>query len=429
LSRFVTVLPSARKLMESLRDIGYDLPSAVADLVDNSIDAGAETVDVTFAEDGARSWVRIADDGMGMEGRELDEAMRYGSHRDYDSSALGHFGLGLKTGSLSQCRRLTVASRRRRNARLVARRWDLDVVAERDSWDLESPPRRELPDALIEPLEGRTGTVVLWESLDRILAFRNPDGAATRRALDAMAAEVAAHLGMVFHRFISGEWADGEAFVSIRVNGEPVTAWDPFARDEPRTQALPVQTIELMREEGETARLSVRPFVLPAQTSFSTPEAHQVAAGPNRWNRQQGFYVYRRDRMIQSGGWNRIRTLDEHAKLARIAIDLPAGHEDLFGINVSKMSIVIPEAARAPLRTIASAVVQRAQSSYRDQTQPHPSALVTQGSIDRPGRADGDGGPSITGDWPLILRTVNEALGDDPPRRDRLLLSLANAFD
>lgn len=432
MSRFVTVLPSARKLMESLRDIGYDLPSAVADLVDNSIDAGAETVDVTFAVDGARSWVRIDDDGMGMEGRELDEAMRYGSHRDYDSSALGHFGLGLKTGSLSQCRRLTVASRRRRNARLVARRWDLDVVAERDSWDLESPPRRELPDALVEPLEGRTGTVVLWESLDRILAFRNPDGAATRRALDAMAAEVAAHLGMVFHRFISGEWADGEAFVSIRVNGEPVMAWDPFARDEPRTQVLPVQTIELTGQGRDTARLSVRPFILPAQTSFSTPEAHQVAAGPNRWNRQQGFYVYRRDRMIQSGGWNRIRTLDEHAKLARIAIDLPAGHEDLFGINVSKMSIVIPEAARAPLRTIASAVVQRAQSSYRDQTQDDPKDVVPGGARRQSGTekdAAGDDGPSISGDWPLILRTVNEALGDDPPRRDRLLLSLANAFD
>ncbi len=431
MTRFVTVLPSARKLMSSLRDIGYDLPSAVADLVDNSIDAGAETVDITFAEDGARSWVRIADDGMGMGGRELDEAMRYGSQRDYDSTALGHFGLGLKTGSLSQCRRLSVASRRRRNGRFVARRWDLDVVAERDSWDLESPPRRELPDALIEPLEGQTGTVVLWENLDRILAFRNPDGAATRRALDSMAAEVAAHLGMVFHRFITGEWADGEAFVSIRVNGEPVTAWDPFAREEPRTQVLPIQTIDLTREGGTTARLTVCPFVLPAQTSFSTPEAHQVAAGPNRWNRQQGFYVYRRDRMIQSGGWNRIRTLDEHAKLARIAIDLPAGHEDLFGINVSKMSIVIPEAARAPLRTIASAVVQRAQSSYRDQTQDDSTQVPPLGERRRSvnGEATGADGPSISGDWPLILRAVNEALGDDPSSRDRLLLSLANAFD
>jgi len=428
LSRFVTVLPSARKLMASLRDIGYDLPSAIADLVDNSIDAGAENVEVTFSEEGARSWIRVADDGMGMGSTELDEAMRYGSSRSYSASALGHFGLGLKTASLSQCRRLTVASKRRVGGRAVARRWDLDLVAERDSWDLESPPRAELPPHLLEPLNGRTGTVVLWENLDRILAFRNPDGAATKRALANMAAEVAAHLGMVFHRFITGEWAHGEAFVNIAVNGDPVLAWDPFAREEPRTRVLPKQSIELVRESGAKASLTVQPYVLPVQTRFSSPEAHQVAAGPSRWNRQQGFYVYRRDRMIQSGGWNRIRTLDEHAKLARIAIDLPSGHEELFGINVAKMSVVIPEAARAQLRTIASAVVQQAQSSYRDQmkgTAVEESARPRRGSG---GSADPTG-PSISGAWRLILRTVNDALSDVPVRRGELLTRLVNAFD
>jgi hypothetical protein len=428
-SRFTTVLPSARKLMDSLRDIGYDLPSAVADLVDNSIDAGAENIDVTFGEEGSSSWIRIADDGMGMTPRELDEAMRYGSQRTYSGSALGHFGLGLKTGSLSQCRRLTVASRRRQKSPIAARRWDLDLVAERDSWDLDTPPRKELPAQLVEPLGKASGTVVLWERLDRVLAFRNPDGAATRRALANMAAEVSDHLGMVFHRFITGEWADGDAFVNISVNGHPVTAWDPFAREEKHTQALRRQTIELTTEDGASANLTISPFVLPSQTHFSTPAAHQVAAGPHRWNRQQGFYVYRRDRMIQSGGWNRIRTMDEHAKLARIAIDLPAGHEELFGINVAKMSIVIPEAARAQLRAIASAVVQRAQWSYREHLN-RTSGPVEAAAPDRPREAGADpGGPSISGDWSLIMRTVDEALGDEPVRRDDLLLRLANAFE
>jgi hypothetical protein len=429
-SRFTTILPSARTLMSSLRDIGYDLPSAVADLVDNSIDAGAENIDVTFGEQGADSWIRIVDDGMGMTPRELDEAMRYGSRRKYSGSALGHFGLGLKTGSLSQCRRLTVASRRRRNSPLVVRRWDLDLVAERDSWDLDTPPRKDLPPQLLEPLQKGTGTVVLWERLDRVLAFRNPDGAVTRRALDNMAVEVADHLGMVFHRFITGEWADGEAFVNIAVNGAPVTAWDPFAREESQTKILPRQTIELTAEDRSVATLTVQPYVLPAQSHFSSPEAHQIAAGPNRWNRQQGFYVYRRDRMIQSGGWNRIRTMDEHAKLARIAIDLPAGHEELFGINVAKMSIVIPEAARAPLRMIASAVVQRAQRSYREHLDRRSEPVESADPARRRKAADGEaGGPSISGDWPLILRTVDEALRDDPVRRDDLLLRLVNAFE
>lgn len=413
--------------MDSLRDIGYDLPSAVADLVDNSIDAGAGHVEVTFTEDGARSWVRIADDGIGMSPSELDEAMRYGSDRAYSTDALGHFGLGLKTGSLSQCRRLTVATRRNAGGRIAVRSWDLDMVAERNSWDLETPPRSELPAQLLEPLAGGTGTVVLWEKLDRILAFRNPDGTA-KRALSAMANEVTEHLGMVFHRFITGEWTDGDAVVQLSVNGSAVPAWDPFVRDEPGTIALRRQEIALDLDGGGQAKVRVSPYVLPSQTSFSSPEAHQAAAGPRRWNRQQGFYVYRRDRLIQSGGWNRLRTLDEHAKLARIAVDLPRTHEYLFGINVSKMSVTIPEAARAPLRAIASAVVQQAQRSYRDHLH-EPAELEPAVADDAIQRIRGSGGPSISGDWPLILRTVNETLSHDPDRREELLLKLANAFE
>ena len=414
--------------MESLRDIGYDLPSAVADLVDNSIDAGAENVDVTFSDDGAQSWVRIADDGMGMTAGELEEAMRYGSESTYSMTALGHFGLGLKTSSLSQCRRLTVASRRRLKGRIVARSWDLDLVAERNSWDLDNPPKSELPTQLLEPLQNTTGTVVLWENLDRILAFHNPDGAAARRALTTMASDVGSHLGMVFHRFITGEWASGEAFVNLAVNGEPIVAWDPFARSEPRTRMLPKQAITLAFDDRESVELLVQPYVLPAQTQFSSPKAHRIAAGPNRWNRQQGFYVYRRDRLIQSGGWNRIRTFDEHAKLARIAIDLPHGYEELFSINVAKMSIAIPEAARPPLRAIASAVVQHAQRNYRDQLDESILEKRHDRGVGKAEPAQHDG-PSVTGDWPLILRTVNVALKDDPKRRDELLVSLANAFD
>ena len=100
--------------------------------------------------------------------------------------------------------------------------------------------------------------------------------------------------------------------------------WDPFARAEPLTRALPAQTLPL-EYGGVRHEVIVQPFILPAQHHFSTPRAHEAAAGPRRWNRQQGLYVYRRDRLIQSGGWNRLRTLDEHAKLARIALDIPPG--------------------------------------------------------------------------------------------------------
>ncbi|HZK78621.1 MAG TPA: ATP-binding protein, partial [Gemmatimonadaceae bacterium] len=64
--RRTTVIPSAARLMTSLRDIGYDLPSAVADIIDNSVDAGATTVAIDVCRKAQHSFIRIADDGRGM---------------------------------------------------------------------------------------------------------------------------------------------------------------------------------------------------------------------------------------------------------------------------------------------------------------------------------------------------------------------------
>ena len=141
------VIPSARRLMSSLRDIGYDLPAAIADLVDNSIDADARNVDIDIQPEGAQFWIRVADDGIGMSRGRLDEAMRYGSARSYGDADLGAFGLGLKTASLSQCRSLTVATRTTHRGRIEIRRWDLDRVAERDAWELERLTPRQCPPA------------------------------------------------------------------------------------------------------------------------------------------------------------------------------------------------------------------------------------------------------------------------------------------
>src|ERR1700730_8080547 len=150
--RRTTVIPSAARLMTSLRDIGYDLPSAIADLVDNSVDAGATTVQITVGRGGGTSFIRIADDGRGMTDRVLDEAMRYGSRRAYQGNDLGKFGLGLKTASLSQCRRLTVASRTTLAGQIRVRRWDLDHVRARDAWELERLLPSECTPYFLEPL-------------------------------------------------------------------------------------------------------------------------------------------------------------------------------------------------------------------------------------------------------------------------------------
>jgi hypothetical protein len=413
------LIPSARRLMESLRDIGYDLPAAVADLVDNSIDADAEHVWLDVGHDPDGGWLRIADDGVGMSERRLEEAMRFGSSRSYGTDDLGRFGLGLKTASLSQCRRFTVATRSTLRGPIRIRRWDLDHVARTDSWLLEGPTPRDCPQVLLDPLAGRTGTVVLWERLDRILGSRRPGGDAAAQRLKSVSAECAEHLAMVFHRFLTGE-VPGPP-LTLLVNGSVLEAWDPFARDQPLTRELPPQNIAF-EYAGQRYETTVRPYVLPAQHHFSSPEAHEAASGPNRWNRQQGLYVYRRDRLIQSGGWNRLRTLDEHSKLARIALDIPPEADAAFRINVSKMTVGMPETLRPHLRALIAGIVAIAQEVYRRRL----AVVSPEPHEDQPTSSRQTRTLTLGDQWPHVLEALTAELGDQPDVLDRVLVALAN---
>lgn len=364
----VEVIPSARRLVASLRDVGYEFVTAVADLVDNCIEAKASTVWVDLVWDGERSFVTVADNGDGMDLATLKEAMRFGSEREYEIEDLGKFGLGLKTASLSQCLRFTVATRKNTpRAQINAYCWDVNHVAATNRWEIVPLNPSNLPTAAREHLKNAAGTVVLWEQLDRILGYRNPDGEVARKQLHAMCRELEDHLAMVFHRFLSGE-VRGKR-LAIYINQNKVMPWDPFARSEANLQRLDQKTI---RHEGSRGRsdIVIEPFVLPHQSRFSSTEAFNRASGPEKWNRQQGFYIYRADRMIQSGGWCGLRVFDEHRKLARIAISFQPKLDDEFKINVAKMRVSLPASLR---ETIAKAIlpcVTLAEAEYRQRSTP-----------------------------------------------------------
>jgi hypothetical protein len=349
-------------LIQSLRDLGYDLSTAVADLMDNSIAAGATSIDLETSFEGDNSWIRIIDDGLGMTRAQLREAMRFGTRRDYDEDDLGKFGLGLKAASLSQCRCVTVASRTTPSGRTSVAQWDLDYVEETDRWEVLHPPAREVPLA-VDPLRASTGTVVVWEDLDRVFRYRVPDGKRARADFERLTSDLAQHISMVFHRFLEGK-ADRPLPLKINLNGVPIVPWDPFARSEAATLQLPKQRLRFVHDSTKHV-VEVRSYVLPTAALFSSPTAHRAAAGPRLWNRQQGFYIYRYDRMIQSGGWSRLRTSDEHTKLARVSIDLPPGAEELFELNISKTQVRIPSALRPSLAAVASHLSRAAQDAYR----------------------------------------------------------------
>ncbi|HYF80531.1 MAG TPA: ATP-binding protein [Symbiobacteriaceae bacterium] len=362
--RKVTVIPSAHRLIQSLRDIGYDLPTAVADLIDNSIAAGANEVRIDYEFEGLDTWIRIADNGKGMTPDVLDEALRFGSRREYDDDLeLGKFGLGLKTASLSQCSRLTVASRPARASRASIRQWDLDHVKNTDAWELLRLNSRECHPEVTAPLRKSHGTVVFWERLERILGYELPAGKAAQNGFIRLLHELEEHLAMVFHRFLSGE-AKRQPKLEIYLNSNKIEAWDPFARKEPKTHATRVHRIAF-EHEGVKSSLRVQPYILPHESQFSSMQSFKAAAGPKKWNNQQGFYIYRNDRMLQSGGWNRIRATDEHIKLARIAVDFPPSADTALKINISKMGIIFPPEVRDELTEIVRETARKAEGAYR----------------------------------------------------------------
>ncbi|MDR6174290.1 hypothetical protein QE364_000787 [Nocardioides zeae] len=364
------VVPAADRTVNSLRDIGYELPQAVADLVDNSIEAGARAVDVDVVFDGAASWVRIADNGSGMDMARIKESLRIGSVRDYDEDDLGKFGFGMKTASLSQCRRLVVASRvAPQRARIEARVFDVQHIEDTNRWEVLILDPADRPAHLTDPLQDHPGTVILWENLDRVLTYRDPSGGWARNHLLGQTELIAEHLAMVFHRFLSGS-ARGRQQVEIRVNGSLVEPWNPFCPDED-TRELEAKHFPVT-SEGAQGIVLLRPFVLPGQAEFSTQAAWQRASGPRRWNNQQGLYVYRADRLIQWGGWSRLRTRDEHTKLARVALEFSPELDSAFGINISKARVNLPADLREAMSATITQVCSVADKRYRSNSKPRP---------------------------------------------------------
>lgn len=339
--------PRAASLVESLRAFGYELATALADLVDNSIFAGAKHVWIHFHWAGAESSIAIIDDGGGMEEAWLLEAMRPGTvnPRDIrDPRDLGRFGLGLKTASFSQCRKVTVRTRRK-GSPIVSRCWDLDHIAVVDAWQLlrDAGPSAA---ALSSRLDGlQQGTAVIWERLDRLVQGMRINSDRDESLFLGRADAVRDHLAAVFHRFLSGPRA-----LQILLNEHSVHPWDPFLENEAATLHL---APEKLRFNG--AVVQVNPFVLPHLSKVSA-ETHQRAAGTRGWDLHQGFYIYRNRRLIIPGDWLGLKGWKPEGtyKLARILVDVPNSLDLAWGIDVTKSKAVPPRELRADLERIGS---------------------------------------------------------------------------
>ena len=345
-------IPEASSMIETFRAIGYSLEAAVADIIDNSISASAKNIYVNFDWKGEDTWISVKDDGVGMSNDELVQAMRPGSKNPLDdrgSKDLGRFGLGLKTASFSQCRKLSVISKKE-GYNSVFWTWDLDFVNQTGNWNLI----KYLPDEekfIREIGELKSGSIVIWNDIDRLVKnFQKNDSLAFEKFLQIML-QVKKHLAMVFHRFIEG------ARIKIHFQDRLVEPWNPFLPTETATQGFPDEPLC-------NGKVIVKGYVLPHKSKI-TEDKFRDAEGPKGWNAQQGFYIYRNERMLLAGDWLGMFRQEEHYKLARLEISLPNSLDAEWQIDIKKSIARPPLILRDQLKAYASKVRAQAVEAYR----------------------------------------------------------------
>ena len=371
--------PDPVGLFDILARAGHRLPSAVADLVDNSISAGATEIDIQFPNpnQGGR-WMCIRDNGKGMSPNELRDAMRVGNQRLYGGSDLGKFGYGLKGASWSQADRMTVVTK------------TVDSVVSTMSWDKEHLSKTRKWDVLTDPVDPKYASViVISESGTAVLLtkMRPPAEMPTVKNIDPYSVEVTSireHLELVFHRYLEG-LVKGREKVAVMLNGTRLIGNNPMGH--PLTKPYDPRTITLHEgDPSKSAVITVRAYITPNEEEV---ERYHSAEGPEavrqardrislngRWNETQGLYFYRLDRLIKWGGWEGLFAVDEKTKLLRVAVDFDRKADDDLQVNISKQEIRLPMSVKGLIGGILKEPRIEARNRYKNpggKTPPPPT--------------------------------------------------------
>jgi hypothetical protein len=414
--RQIILPPFAPAMLNSLRALGYSFEAALADVLDNSIAAQATRIDIQFRTD-PEPYLAIIDDGHGMMPEHLVEAMRHGGigpDHTRHASDLGRFGLGLKTASFSQCKRLTVVSVA--NGILSGARWDLALVEQRGDWILEllSSEESAVFPHVTEIVERGHGTVVLWEVFDRATAGES----AGARALGELVDRGRDHLALAFHRYLDGE--EGGHKLRIAVNNVDVRPVDPFLSTHKATQRLPAESLAV-----EGIVVSFQPFILPHLSKLSQADL-ALAGGEDGLRRNQGFFVYRNRRLITSGTWFRLLRREELTKLARVRIDIPNSLDHLWALDVKKSAAHPPEVVRAGLRRVIERIGNTSRQVFRFRGRRSQSGLVTH-AWERVVTRDGVS-YMVNRNHPMVEALREIVPAGDRPRLESLLRMIEMSF-
>lgn len=344
--------PPAKRLINSLRAIGYNFSTSVADIIDNSISAKAKRIDIltdTFVES---PYVEILDNGIGMTMDELENALVFGSEREYDSDDLGRFGLGLKAASIAQCRRFLVCTKRGNNIYCMG--YDLDVIEQTDDWDIICFDEKEIESIPnIDRLKVyESGTMVMWETFDYIK--NESKQGKYEENLRSNISDAKKHVALVFHRFYDE--------IDICFDDTKVDKRDPFLLNSKPRQ----QTGITLREIVYGSEIVITPHSLPFANTLTLEEKALLGLENGRSiYDDQGFYIYRNRRLIIWGSWLKMNAKSEFNKLARVQVDVPTSLDSVWMLDVKKSQAKIPEVIKSKLKIALQDSIIKSQRAIR----------------------------------------------------------------
>ena len=333
--------PHLDSLIFALRRMGYDLDQSIGDLLDNCINAKASKIRIVFQyNDMEILKFAIIDDGFGMGGAVIDEAMRFGSETEKELDSLGKYGMGMKLASIAQAGELTVISLGQNSSTWEGRKWTIESLS--DDWRCDSPDLDEINILRNQLNTNReidgSGTAVIWEKIDGIKVKKMAVGKSLRRIIN----NLKTYIGLHFHRFIEDEGLE-IVIESKHVDevdeytSEEVFSLDPFPKQEESPSGT-YPEIFAANIEG-LGKLDMYCAIWQPNSNAMEYKLGGNAAA------KQGFYFYRNNRLIQAGGWNGLVNADSepHGSLARVAINLPSELDQYFRLSTQKHKIITPE--------------------------------------------------------------------------------------
>jgi hypothetical protein len=363
----VLLAPDAARLIDGLRDTGYQFNTAVADIIDNSVAAEATTIKVDFQlRLNNEAYLRIWDDGIGMNEKGLVDAMQYGAPARVNKASLGKFGLGLKTASTAFCRSLTVVSRSKPDAPLKFARWDVDHVKSVGKWELQvGAPSAQLTTEFEKHLSKKSGTLVCWDKVDRILAIKAQKPTEAKKAVDKLEARLRDHLSMVFQRYLDPKDKRART-IKLFLNSVEVNAWDPFCIG--RSSLEREKSVDVDLPDGSKAAFQIRAYILPRKEEFAQTDGtwDKGAWEESRLtNANQGIYVYRHERMIHGPDWLGLSAKEPHFTLFRVEFSFDHRLDDAFQVDIKKSQIILNERLREWLTDFLTPLRREADDRYR----------------------------------------------------------------